>query len=84
MNEIDERQRAERIRRGMLNAAANTFGLLKFKPHPSDGGWRMAAILDGELAKWLCDHVHQTAADAAACKHTEPLTGHTVVTPQDP
>ena len=84
MKEIDERERAERIRRGMLNAAANTFGLLKSEPRPSDGGWRMAALLDGDFVGWLCHHAHGTQADAAACKHTEPLTGHTVVRRHDP
>ena len=78
MREIDER--AKRMRRGYVNAAGNTFGLLQAKPRESEAGWHMAALVDGDFAGWLCHHAHRTEADAAACERTEPPTGHTVVT----
>ena len=62
----DTDARTERIRGGFLNSAANTFGLLKSEPRESADGWRMAAVLDGELAGWLCDEPHRTQAEATA------------------
>ena len=75
--------RMERNRRGFLNSAANTFGLLRSEPRESADGWRMAAVLDGEFVGWLCDQPHGSLAGAAACERAEPLTGHTLAERQD-
>lgn len=74
MAEQDNRTRAaEAARRHHLNAAGNTFGLLKAEVLAVKGGWRDARMLDGGFCGWLCPHVHGTVREAEECPEKESL-----------
>ena len=64
----EEVARDERSRRGFLQTARNTFGMLYPKVLPVEGGYRDARIFDGGFEGWLCPHVHKTEKAAEECR----------------
>jgi hypothetical protein len=64
----------EATRRGFVNAANMTFGLLKAEVLAVyGGGWCEARMLDGDFCGWLCAHIHATAQEAEDCPNKDSL-----------